>query len=59
MGLAEVADIVDIVDILQTYCRRLPQIAVENGRLWWKVSRGMSHDSTPLLNLSFYKIGLW
>ena len=38
MGLAEVADIADIADIL-------PQIAVENGRLWWKVSRGVSRDT--------------
>ena len=29
MGLVEV----DIADILQTDCRRLPQIVVENGRL--------------------------
>ena len=38
MGLAEVVDIVDIVDIadiLQTYCRRLPQIAVEIGGVSW------------------------
>ena len=38
------AEVTDIADILQAYCRRLPQIAVENDRLWWKVSRGVSRD---------------
>ena len=35
IGGAEVTDIADI----------LPQLAVENGRLWWKVTRGVSRDN--------------
>ena len=30
-------EVTDITAILQAYCHRLPQIAVKNGRLWWKL----------------------
>ena len=52
VGLAEIADIADIADILQRTadCGKLRQIAVDNGRLWWKIGgrvqgvTGVSHD---------------